>query len=169
MAFVKVVVRQPYGYDADAVSDETGLRCRDASRTKQEFKEEADINTLVERFHLTGELPQNVPQILQGDFTEVVDFQGAMDLIIRARESFDAQPPAVRSRFDNDPAKFLDFTSDPENFDEAARFGLVRPEAVTARQEARRAARQAEVEAEAAKLLEQRSKDAGGGPSPVSS
>lgn len=128
------VVRQPFMYDSDAVSEETGLDCSDVqSRTQQHFAEEVDINTIVRRFGLTGELPENVPHILQGDFTNVVDFQSAMDMVVAAREAFDAQPAAVRARFDNDPQKFLDFTSRKENLDEAIKLGLVREESVQAR------------------------------------
>lgn len=130
------------------VDDPAGLDCGVLpSRTSQEFAEEVDINTIAERYRLTGELPQNVPAVYQGDFEEVTDFQSAMNLIVAARESFAAMPAAIRARFDNDAQKFLDFTSNPENFDTAAQLGLVRPEAV----EARRAKREAE---EAARIKE---------------
>lgn len=127
------LVRSPYNYDVDQASDDAGLDCsKDKGRTQQSFAEEVDINTIARRFGLTGQMPENVPQILQGDFTEVVDFQDAMSLIVSARESFDAMPAAVRTRFDNDPGKFLDFTSNEDNYEEAIKFGLVRPEVVEA-------------------------------------
>ena len=50
-------VRSPYNYDMSAVSDETGLCCEDESLAIQSAKEDADINTIVRRFGLTGELP----------------------------------------------------------------------------------------------------------------
>lgn len=103
------------------------------SRTQQHFAEECDINTIARRFGLTGELPENVPMMMQGDFTNVVDFQSAMDLIVAARESFMEQPAHIRARFDNDPQKFLEFTSNKENLDEAIKLGLVREESVQAR------------------------------------
>lgn len=130
------------------VDDPKGLDCSVLpSRTAQEFAEEVDINTIAERYRLTGELPQNVPQVLQGDFEEVTDFQTAMNLIVAARESFQAMPWDVRARFDNDAQKFLDFTSNPENFEVAAKLGLVRPEVVEARAEEARLKREAEIEA----------------------
>lgn len=115
------------------------------SRTKQEFAEEVDINTIVRRFGLTGELPTNVPQVMVGDFTQVIDFQSAMDLLVRTREMFDAMPADVRTRFDNKPEKFLEFTSDERNRDEAIRLGLVRPEAVEAAMAKAKAAKEAEI------------------------
>lgn len=141
-----LVIRQPYMYDTNAASVESGL---DAgvlpSRTQQHFAEEVDINTIVRRFGLTGELPTDVPMVLQGDFTNVLDFQSAMDMVVQARESFDAQPASVRNRFDNDPQKFLAFVSDKANIDEAIKLGLVREESVQARAEALAAARAAEI------------------------
>ena len=41
-----------------------------------------------------------------------------------AQEQFAALDAAVRSRFDNDPAKFLEFTADPANADEMVKMGL---------------------------------------------
>lgn len=157
-------VRSPYNYDVMEASDASGLDCsRDKGRTQQSFAEDADINVIVKRFGLTGELPENVPQVLEGDFSYVTDFQGAMDLIVRARESFDAMPAAVRSRFDNDAGKFVAFTSDEANFAEAATFGLVRPEAVTRRAEEAAAKRKAELEAAAAALVAERARAASSG------
>lgn len=160
-------VRQPYNYDMNEASDESGLKCLDKSRTQQKFKDEVDINTIAKRFGLTGELPSNVPMVLQGDFTNVTDFHGAMELIVQARESFDAQPAAVRARFDNDPQKFLDFVSEKENLDEAIKLGLVREESVAARATEVAAARKAEVDAAVAVELAARAKAAeaaAGGP-----
>ena len=47
--FVPVFLRAFNNYDMGAVSDETGLRCEDASLTKQSFAEECDINTIVRK------------------------------------------------------------------------------------------------------------------------
>lgn len=143
-----LVMRQPFGYDVDAASQDAGLDCSVLpSRTQQHFAEEVDINTIVKRFGLTGELPQNVPMVLQGDFTNVLDFQSAMDMIVSAREAFMAQPAEVRARFRNDPQEFLDFVSAKENLDEAIKLGLVRSESVQARATELQAARAAEIAA----------------------
>lgn len=116
------------------VEDPTGLDCSVLpSRTQQQFAEEVDINTIVRRFGLTGELPENVPAVLQGDFEGVHDFQSAMNLVVAARESFDAMPAAVRAEFLNDPQRFLEFVSDSNNFARAAELGLVRPEVIQER------------------------------------
>lgn len=124
----KVFLRTPYNYDADAVSRETGLTCDDESLAVQSAKDEADINTIVRRFGLTGELPGdfNMPQ--SGDFTGVGDYHSAMNLVLAAQEEFLKVPADVRARFNNDPAAFMAFLDDASNKDEARKLGLLRPE-----------------------------------------
>lgn len=122
-----IYVRQPYAYDTNQVSDETGLKCLDKSRTQQQFAEESDINTIVNRFLKTGQLPDNVRVPQYGDFTEVMDFQTAMNAVREAQESFDRLPGQMRARFHNDPQELLEFVSDADNYDEALKLGLVQP------------------------------------------
>lgn len=144
------------------VDDPAGLDCSVLpSRTAQEFAKEVDINTIAERYRLTGELPENVPMILQGDFTNAVDFQSAMNLQVQARESFMAMPAAVRARFRNDPQEFLDFVSDRENLDAAIKLGLVRQESVEGRATELAAKRKAEIDAAVAVELAARERASG--------
>ena len=122
-------VRSPYNYDVDEVSVSTGLRCDDLSLAKQSFAEECDINTIVRRFNLTGQLPENVGAPTYADFEEVFDFHTAMNAVAKAHESFDEMPADVRARFHNNPAEFVDFCSDDSNRPEAEKLGLVFPKA----------------------------------------
>lgn len=126
MAIPVVKLRAQYNYDTDAASNEDALKCEDLSLTQQHQKEEADINTIVRRFGLTGELPQNVRMPSYGDFTGVGDYQSALHAIREADEAFMAMPADVRSRFNNDPAAFVDFCSDPANLEEAKKLGLTK-------------------------------------------
>lgn len=121
-------VRSPYNYDVAKASDESGLCCKDVSLAKQSFAEEVDINTIVRRFGLDGELPVGVRMPTYGDFSGVDDFQTAMHAVMDAKASFERMPAKVRARFDNDPARFVDFCSDDRNAEEVARMGLVTPE-----------------------------------------
>lgn len=125
---MKPFVRNPYNYDMNAAGDESGLKCEDPTLTQQHFKDDSDINTIVERFHITGELPQNIRMPSSYDFAGVFDFQSAMDTMNAARKAFQAMPAIVRARFDNDPAEFVQFCDDPQNLEEALKLGLV-PEA----------------------------------------
>lgn len=99
------------------------------SRTKQSFKEECDINTIVRRFGLTGQAPSGVRMPTYGDFTGLANFHEAVNAIALANEAFDQMPSAVRARFDNDPGKFVDFCNSQENREEAIKLGLVPPPA----------------------------------------
>ena len=120
-----VLVRAPFNYDADQASLDSGIACEDPSLAHQSFAEDADINTIVRRFGLTGELPSGVVAPVYGDFSGVVDFHSAMNAIAKANESFDAMPAEVRYRFGNDPGRFVEFCSDPANQVEAENLGLV--------------------------------------------
>lgn len=121
-------VRSAYNYDMSTAGDESGLKCRDLSLAVQDQKDEVDINTLVRRFGLTGQLPQNVRAPMWGDFSEVGDYQSAMQATIDARNSFMQMPPDVRARFQNDPGAFVDFCSDDKNVDEMRKMGLCLPQ-----------------------------------------
>lgn len=121
------VLRVPFVYDPDEVSNETGLYCADESKAVQSAKEECDINVIVRRFHVTGELPSNVKVPLEGEFQGVMTYKDAMNLIVEAERSFMEMPADVRERFNHDPGKFVAFASDEKNRDEARKLGLLVP------------------------------------------
>ena len=123
--FKEKFLRTGNNYDMDAVSRETGLTCKDPSLTQQQFAEEANINTIVERFGLTGELPNNVRMPAFADFEESVDYQTSLNAIIEAQRAFATMPASIRERFGNDPGAFVDFCGDEKNRPEAERVGLV--------------------------------------------
>ncbi|WNK14181.1 MAG: internal scaffolding protein [Microvirus sp.] len=116
--------RNGYNYDVDFASQTTSLLMTEPSLTQQSFKDECDINVIVEQFGITGKLPTAVYMPTFDDFTEVVDFQTALEQIQRAEASFMAMPANVRERFANDSQKFLEFTSDSRNAEEAKALGL---------------------------------------------
>ena len=113
----------------DAMSIETGLKCLDSSLTQQQFKEESDINTIVDRFMKTGHLPDPVSMPQYVDYEGVFDFQSAMNVVRQADENFMRMDAKVRSRFHNSPQEFLEFFANPDNMGEAVRLGLAVPQA----------------------------------------
>ena len=130
MAFEGPFVRSAYNYDMMAASDESGLECKDPSRTSQAFAEESDINVIVNRFLKTGTLPPTFRAPTYGDFSGVSDYQGALNAVIKANEAFDQLPAGMRARFHNNPQVLLEFLSNPDNREEATKLGLLRaPEA----------------------------------------
>ncbi|WNK13571.1 MAG: internal scaffolding protein [Microvirus sp.] len=119
-----VFIRSPYNYDMDRATLETALHCKDDSLAIQSAAEEADINTIVRRFGLTGELPGDIKMPQSGDFAGIGDFQSAMNVVRAAQEEFLRVPADIRARFMHDPQVFSDFFNDPANQDEAIRLGL---------------------------------------------
>lgn len=117
-------LRTPYNYDTDRESLATALNCEDESRAQQQFKDEVDINTIVDRFGVTGESPPAMQFPTEQDFTEAFDFQTSMNVIVKAREEFMTMPAKTRARFQNDPQTFMEFIHNPENVDEAIKLGL---------------------------------------------
>ena len=126
----KVFIRTAYNYDVDEASNESGLSCQDESLAIQSSEEEANINTIVRRFGLTGQLPDNVAMPQSGDFTNIPDFHTAMNLIRKTQEEFLRVPADIRARFGNDPQKFMEFFENEENRVEARKLGLLKPEPV---------------------------------------
>lgn len=102
----------------------------DLDKTKQEFKDECDINSLMERYkhpELIDFVNKYSPTY--GDATGF-EFNEMQDQILGAKNMFADLPAKVRDRFNNDPARFLDFFNDPENAQEAAKMGLLAPKPV---------------------------------------
>ena len=120
-------LRTPYNYDLDAASNESGLHCEDATLAQQHFKDECDINNILRQFNVTGLLPETPLSPRYGDFTGIGDYHTALNRVIAAEHEFMALPAQIRSRFDNDPAKLIDFLENQENKDEAIKLGLVNP------------------------------------------
>jgi phage internal scaffolding protein len=107
---------------------ETGLKCLDDSLTQQQFRDESDINNIVDRFMKTGHLPDPVSMPQYVDYEGIFDFQSAMNVVRQADENFMRMDAKVRARFHNSPQEFLEFFADPANSEEAVRLGLALPQ-----------------------------------------
>ncbi|WNK14337.1 MAG: internal scaffolding protein [Microvirus sp.] len=119
-------LRIPYAYDQDQVSQDNGLECKDESLTVQADAEDADINVLVKRFHLTGTMPQFDRLPVTDDFTGVSNYQDALSQVKEADEKFMELPAEVRARFQHNPHAFLEFCSNPNNREEIQKMGLIK-------------------------------------------
>lgn len=126
----EIFIRSSYNYDMDAASNESALICSDPSLAIQSAEEESNINTIVRRFGLTGELPNDVKMPQSGDFTNLPDFHTAMNIVRKTQEEFLRVPADLRARFGNDPQAFMRFVEDDANYEEARRLGLLKPVAV---------------------------------------
>lgn len=123
-----VFLRTPYNYDKNLASLQSGLECNDENLAQQQFAEEVDINTIVKRFGLTGQLPTSlrVPEI--GDFDQVNDYHTALNMLIEADDAFMQMPADIRERFQNNAGNFVEFVSDEKNREQCKQWGLLRPE-----------------------------------------
>jgi len=120
-----IFLRTPYNYDTNAASNGSGLHCEDATLAQQHFKDECDINNILRQFNVTGLLPEAPLSPRYGDFTGISDYHTALNQVIAAEAEFMALPAQIRSRFENDPAKLIEFLENSENKDEAIKLGLV--------------------------------------------
>lgn len=98
------------------------------SKTKQEFKDECNINTIMARYMHTGVIDfVNRHQAQYGDVTGI-DYQECMQVVADAQTQFNELPSSIRTQFENNPAKFLDFVGNPANKAEMHKMGLLRPD-----------------------------------------
>lgn len=129
---MSVELRTPFNYDRAAMRARTVITDFGDSLTVQSEADEADINVLVRRFGLTGQIPVDVRTPLPSDFTEALDYKDALDALRAADQSFSELSSDVRERFSNDPAKFYDFVTAEQdgklvNLEEMRKFGLAVP------------------------------------------
>lgn len=120
-----IFLRTPYNYDLDAASNESGLACEEPTLAQQHYKDECDINTILERFNVTGMLPQAPISPRYGDFSGIGDYHTALNRVNAAKAEFEALPAQIRARFENDPAKLIEFLDNDANRPEAEELGLV--------------------------------------------
>lgn len=110
--------------------DATGIDCSgDEVRTKQEFKDDADINVIVARCVKDPNMLTSVyaPKVapVYADVSNVGDFQTAMERVAGVEDAFMMLPPKVREFFGNDPWAVVPFIQDPKNLDKAVELGVV--------------------------------------------
>lgn len=100
--------------------------------TKQSSKDECDINIILARYTRTGELPalnEKYPQYLD---VNGMDFHAHQNVVAQAKSMFAELPSHLRDRFKNDPALFVEFTTNPNNRTELAELGLLSDSATQA-------------------------------------
>lgn len=123
----------------------------DDGRTHQNFAKECDINTILAKYKKTGLIDHVARHNGQyGDFTDPVDFETAMNLVVNAQEMFMELPADVRSQFGNDPGAFLNYATNPENASGMRDLGLLPPEEFQAAQPESKAGERSESQAASA-------------------
>jgi len=104
------------------------------SRTKQEFVEESDINTIMAKYE-----PQELALMaggkepIYGDFSDpdITDYAAALRQVMGIQDLVQRLPAKVRERFQNDPQAILTWVQNPANREEARTLGMLKPEPPT--------------------------------------
>lgn len=98
--------------------------------TRQEFREECDINTIMAKYEVTGQLPQNLNASEPVYFDTAAlppDLMSALQYVKDAEKAFMMLPASVRKEFDNDAVRWCDYASDPANLEQMRKWGLAPP------------------------------------------
>ncbi|AXL15449.1 internal scaffolding protein [Microviridae sp.] len=89
-------------------------------RTKQSFKDETDVNLIIQKHTRMGTLSHLEQWGGQyGDLSDF-DFQEAQNQLAKANSMFEQLPSSVRNKFSNDPERFFEFVNAEENRDRLA-------------------------------------------------
>ncbi len=117
---MKFIIRKKY-----EPTESTAQNTDSKSLTQQQFQAECDVNTIMAKYRKTNMITHlNNRQGNYGDFTNAQEYQDSLNRIQEAQEAFESIPAEVRFRFNNDPARLIDFLSKPENNEEAIKLGL---------------------------------------------
>lgn len=119
-------MKTPTVYNAFNPPPDPGLLCEDPSLTQQHFKDECDLNLIMERALSSGEPPVQRPTFY-GDFTSLQDYHALNEKMLSAQREFESLPARLRDRFYNNPANLIDFMGNESNLPEAIALGIVEP------------------------------------------
>lgn len=113
-------VRSPY-----EAYDDPGVDCsNDPGVTDGSQAAELDVNQIIRRAQKSGILPGADIERVYADVSYSKDYHSALNIILQANKQFMGLEAELRARFDNDPAKFMDFMHDPKNVEEMISLGL---------------------------------------------
>lgn len=101
-----------------------GIKFTQPSLTKQSFTKECDINTILAKYQKTGAIDHVNKHEASYGFATSLGFQEALELVAKGQKMFEELPSTIRTKFENDPGKFLDFVQNPENIKEMQELGL---------------------------------------------
>lgn len=94
------------------------------SKTEKSHRKECNINTIMARARRG--IPTSIrTNGLFGDFTNVESYHYALNKVADAKSDFENLPSALRKRFDQDPAKLIEFLASEDNRQEAIELGLI--------------------------------------------
>lgn len=96
------------------------------SLTDQQYKQECDLNFIVNQYVKTGTpIPQS--PVSYADLTSVEDYQDALLTVSTYKTAFELLPAEERERFEGKVEKYLEFIVNPANLKESYEKGYVDP------------------------------------------
>lgn len=96
------------------------------SKTDQSFKDDCDVNIVLQRFMKTGDESIFRKGGSYSDVSEVPDLLEAHLNLQRAKLAFDQLPAQLRKKLENNPLMLEQYLADPANHEEAIELGLLR-------------------------------------------
>lgn len=112
-------------FDRRAHSLRSGIDASQGDRTRQDQKEDADINRIVRDFGVTRTLPNGIRVPSYGDFDTINDYRTAIHAVREAEDAFEQLPAKLRAKLNNDPQAFLEYAANPANHPEMTELGLI--------------------------------------------
>lgn len=96
-----------------------------SSLTEQQWKDYNNVSVLMQTYTQTKD-PEifNRTKAFYGDYTGIGDYESCLNQVLEAKESFESLPSDLRAKFRNDPRKFYEFVTDPNNKDQLHEIGL---------------------------------------------
>lgn len=92
---------------------------------RSEFAQDCDINLIMSRYVKTGVIEHLNPLVSSfSDVSSLGDYSAMRFALSAAEDAFMQLPARVRELVGNDPARFLDFVSDPANLSAIVDLGL---------------------------------------------
>ena len=93
--------------------------------TEQCHKDSCDMHVILKKFEKTGILEHVSKHAgTYNDYINAPDFREAMTLLAEAEQMFETVPAKIRKKFGNDPAEYLEFMQNPENYEAIKEMGL---------------------------------------------
>lgn len=104
-----------------------GITFTEPTRTQQHFRDECDINKVVERALRTGDatLFTTTQRAEYYDCTAFESYQASIDYVRDVEDDFDSLPSKTRKFFGNSVENYVSFMSDPRNAAQAVKLGLL--------------------------------------------
>ena len=107
------------------MKEKAGIKFTEPTRTKQDFKNDCDVNEIMRRFNATGIVSHvSEMQPVYGDVRNFDDYAKNLAYVRQADDAFAALPSNVRAELDNNPANLVSFIQNPANRDRCIELGI---------------------------------------------